>query len=345
METGIDKLEITTTDWQVHRWENSGLTLRPCMQQAGKQNEPDPFVLVDRFGKRTSGEKVLLNHRLFNLTGNHYGMRLVINPSKPYDPIHLVSDDKTFFERVESVVTILQQEHGILFNLDGSKLTRLDTAKNVLLENPVSTYQPVLSSLSMPRATHQAQYPDGYQTGNNSRTCIFYNKAQERIKENPEVYDLYGNKLMRGEHQVRKLGIRTHLGLNVFQDLKNFGIQHLKDKYSDWMTKQVFKIQTLGDTAYIPFDVSIENMKRLKEMYPKSWEKKYRSMFGLDELIATHGGINTYLELIEQVVGPSNRKTPRQVRRELEELQYIKTRMIEKSFGSLYEELKRKFAA
>jgi hypothetical protein len=343
METGIDKLEITTKEWQVHRWENSGLTLRPSMQQAGQESEPDSFVLVDKFGTRKSGEKVLLNHPLFNLTINQYGMRLTTNPSKPYHPINLVSDDKTLHERVETVITVLHQEHGILFNLDGSKITRLDTAKNVELINPVHTYQPIFSTLRLPRSTHQAQYPDGFQTGNNSQTCIFYNKGQERKKDSPEIFDLYGNRLMRGERQLKGNGIHTHLGLKVFQDLKNFGIDHLKDKYSEWMAKQVFSVRTIGETQYISFDDSIKFMMRLKELHPSTWEKKYRRLFGVDEVIRLHGGIDNYLQLVGEVA--QNRNTPNKVRKELLQELQLRAEIVESAFGYLYEELKRKFVA
>jgi hypothetical protein len=345
METGIDKLEITTTDYQVNRWESSGLILRPSMVKAGIESEPDAFVLVDKFGKRIVGEKVFLNHALFNITINQYGMRLTTNPSKPYHPINLVSDDKTLHERFENVVSTLKEEHGIIFNLDGSKLTRVDTAKNVELINPVSSYIPIFSTLRLPRSTHQAQYPDGFQTGNNARTCILYNKGEEQKKDNPDIFDLYGNRLMRGEFQVKKAGIHTHLGLKVFQDLKNFGIQHLKDKYSDWMAKQIFSVRTIGETKFIPFGASIEMMLKFKELHPQSWEKKYRSLFGLDELITLHGGIDGYIQSVCEVAGHNNRKTPNKVRKELLQLQQLRTEIVENSFGSLYSELKRKFVA
>jgi hypothetical protein len=272
-------------------------------------------------------------------------MKLTTNPSKPYHPINLVSDDKTLHERFGNLVSTLKEEHGIIFNLDGSKITRLDTAKNVELINPVHTYQPIFSTLRLPRSTHQAQYPDGFQTGNNSQTCIFYNKGQERKKDSPEIFDLYGNRLMRGERQLKGNGIHTHLGLKVFQDLKNFGIDHLKDKYSEWMAKQVFSVRTIGETRYIPFEVSIETMMNLKKLHPQSWEKKYRSLFGLDELINLHGGIDGYIQSVCQVAGHNNRKTPNKVRKELLQLQQLRTEIVENSFGSLYSELKRKFVA
>jgi hypothetical protein len=345
METGVDKLEFTTRDFRVHRVENSGLWIRPCMQELGKEKQPDPFVLVDKFGGRESGEKAILNDPLFNLTINKHGMRLTFNPSKPYHPHHLVSDDKTLFERVETVVTKLDHQHGIIFDLNGSKLTRVDTAKDALLENPVSTYQPVFSSLRMPRSTRHNQFSEGYQTGNNSRTCIFYNKGLERRDENPEIFSLYGNKLMRSEQQFKKQGISTYLGLNVFEDLKNFGIQHLKDKFSHTMSKDIFKLQTLGDTAYIPFDVSVETVRFLREKYPKGWKQKAVALLGGGDFFSSPGSVDHFINIVKEVVGPGNRVTPKEMRAEIEELQFIRTRTIKNSFGSLYEELKRKFVA
>jgi hypothetical protein len=342
METGIDKLGLTTPDFSVYRVENSGLWVRPCMQEMGKEKKDEPFVLVDRFGGRMSGEKAILNDPLFNLTINQYGMSLTFNPSKPYHPHQLVSDDKTLFERVQTVVTRLE-ERGIIFDLNGSKLTRVDTAKDVVLNNPVHNYQPIFSTLRMPRSTHQAQYPDGYHTGNNSRSCVIYNKGEERRKDHPEIFDLYGHRLMRGEFQVKKLGIKTHLELKVFEDLKNQGIDHIKRKYSEWMLKQIFSVKTIGDTQQITFEGSVEIMLKLKELNPQSWEMRYRRLFGAEELVRLHGGVNNYLQSVGYVAG--NRKTPNKARKELLQDLQIRKEIVENSWGSLYEELKRKFAA
>lgn len=345
METGIDKLELTTTDFRVNRLENSGLLLFSSVQEIGKEKQPDPLVLVDKFGGRISGEKAVLNDPLFNLTFNKWGMRLTFNPSKPYHPHQLVSDDKTLFERVQTVVTRLDYQHGILFDLNGSKLTRVDTAKDVLLENPVSTYQPVFSSLRMPRSKNPTSYSEGYQTGNKSRTCIFYNKGLERCDENPEVFALYGNKLMRSEHQIKKSGISTHLGLNVFEDLKNFGIQHLKDKFSHTMEKDIFKRKTLGDTSYIHFNDTVEIARLIRQNHPRTWTSKLIALVGGDYFFETPGSIDQVVNVVKELVGPGNRVTPKKFRDELEEIIYFRSRTIKNSFGSLYEELKRKFVA
>jgi hypothetical protein len=343
METGVDKLELTTPHFSVHRVENSGLWVRSCMQEMGKDKQPDPFVLVDRFGGRISGEKAILNDPLFNLTINQHGMRLTMNPSKPYHPHQLVSDDETLFERVERVVTRLDHQHGIIFDLNGSKFSRIDIAKDVELSNPVHNYQPIFSTLRMPRSTHQAQYPDGYHTGNNSRACVLYNKGEERRKDHPEIFDLYGHRLMRGEFQVKKLGIKTHLELKVFEDLKNQGIDHIKRKYSEWMLKQIFSVKTIGETKHIPFEASVKTMLKLKELFPQSWEKRYRNLFGVDELVRLHGGVEGYVQSVGYVA--DNRKTPSKARKELLQDLQIRTEILENSFGSLYEELKRKFVA
>jgi len=344
MEPGVDKLELHTRHFSVHRVENTSLLVWPCKQEMGKENQPDPVLVVDKFGGRILGEKAVLNDPLFNLTFNQYGMRLTFNPSKPYHPHQLVSDDKTLFERVQVVVTRLE-ERGIIFDLNGSKLTRVDTAKDVLLENPVSTYQPVFSSLRMPRSKRDKNYSEGHQTGNNSRTCIFYNKGLERRDENPELFALYGNKLMRSEHQIKKSGVRTYLGLNVFEDLKNFGIQHLKDKYSQIMAKDIFRLQTLGDTSYIPFDVSVETVRFLREKYPRTWTSKVIALLGGDHFFETPGSVDHVINVVKEVVGPSNRVTPKELRAEIEELKFIRTRTIKNSWGYLYDELKRKFVA
>jgi hypothetical protein len=342
METGVDKLELTTPHFSVHRVENSGLWVRPCMQEMGKEKQPDPFVLVDRFGGRISGEKAILNDPLFNLTINQHGMRLTFNPSKPYHPHQLVSDDKTLFERVQAVVTRVE-ERGIIFDLNGSKFARIDIAKDVELNNPVHNYQPIFSTLRMPRSTYQVQYPDGYHTGNNSRSCVLYNKGEERKKDHPEIFDLYGHRLMRGEFQVKKLGIFTHLNLKVFEDLKNQGIDHIKQKYSEWMLKQIFSVKTIGDTQQITFEGSVEIMLKLKQLNPQSWEMRYRRLFGAEELVSLHGGVNNYLQSVGYVAG--NRKTPNKARKELLQDLQIRKEIVQNSFGSLYEELKRKFAA
>jgi hypothetical protein len=255
-----------------------------------------------------------------------------------------VADDKTLHERVQTVVTRIDQR-GITFDLNGSKLTRVDIAKDVLLENPVATYKPVFSSLHMPRSKQDKNYSEGHQTGNKSRTCIFYNKGLERRDENPELFALYGNKLMRSEQQFKKQGISTYLGLNVFEDLKNYGIQHLKDKFSHTMEKDIFKLKTLGDTSYISFDITVEIVRLIREKHPRTWTSKIIALVGGDHFFETPGSDEQILNVVKEVVGPGNRVTPKKFRDELDEIRYFRSRNIKNSFGYLYEELKRKFVA
>lgn len=340
MQTGLDKLTLTTRQFSIRGADKSGLRVKPMPYDLGKEPEPEPLLFVDQAGKEIRGQGGHINEPLYNLDINQNGLRVIINPSKPYHPFQLVADTETLDNRVRAVERLLRKR-GILFDLDGAKVNRIDIARNVETKEPVGNYRPVFGLLGMPRSKRQTEYPDGYGTGNNSRGVVIYNKGLECRGRGENVP---GDRLMRVESQNKKTdAVKRFVGIYSYNDLVTCGVEHCQDVFRQTVN-ELFKFKPLDGQKIIPFDNGIEEMQRLKTMYRQSWEKKYRAMFGFDDLVALHGGIENYLHMVADVAG--NRQTANRVQRELHELMRTRERLMKHSSVSrLYNELLNKLVA
>jgi len=270
MEIGIDKLTLTTKEFRINRAGETGLTLKTGQYLLGEDRPEDPLLFIDRNGGEVRGVGAYLHDKLFTVDINSNGLRVIVNPSKPYHPYTLVNDTDTLATRMETVHKELKKR-GIVTDLNGASINRVDIARNISTNEPVSYYGQVFSFLDMPRSKRQAQYPEGYSTGNNSRGVIAYNKLQECRDEG---HDLPGNNLLRVEIQNKKTdAVKRFLKLNNYNDLLTCGVEHCSDMYRHTIKNEVFKIKPLYEQRAITFDNGIDTIRQLKKQHPHSWER------------------------------------------------------------------------
>lgn len=342
MEIGIDKLILTTREFSINRANLAGLTIKPAWYDLGEFSQPEPLLFIDNFGRSVYGDGALLNDKLYTFDINRNGCRVIINPSKPWHPFNLVSDTGTFANRITAVENQLK-ERGILVNMAGAKINRLDIARNIQTNEPVRQYGGVFSLLNMPRAKRQTHYPDGYATGNNSRGIIAYNKLEECRSQG---HDVVGDNMLRVELQNKKTdAVKRFLGLNSYSDLLNCGIEEMATVYRKTIKNETFNIKTpLYEQPLIPFNDSMEIMIDLKERYPHSWEGKYRKIFGINELLKLHGTLENYLKLVKEIAG--NRQQPKRVREDIQRQIVVRNALLKKCKStSRYNEVLNKLVA
>jgi hypothetical protein len=339
---GIDKLELTTREWDIKSWRDSNLTLFPTPEKAGEDAMQDFLVIRDKAGVEKRGQKAILNNELFSLTLNQYGARLTMNPSKPYNPVVLCSDDATFADRVSTVQNRLK-EYGIWLNMFDAKLSRVDVAKNVLCKNPVSHYSDVFRGLRLPRANKQAEYPEGYRSNNKSRSLIFYNKGQEVFEKTGDsiVLELHGNNLMRGELQYKKGSIPYQLKMKTFDDLSRAGMESLQTVYRNTMEKSVFRYDA-GEVVNWPIRYDEESLLNelisILEKHPRNGYLHYRAVIGDRNIPLLWGSLENFSKAILTI--SENRGTADRIVKAIRQTIF--------GFGpgevvSLYKELKTEF--
>lgn len=341
---GIDKLELTTREWQVNSWRDSNLTLFPTPERAGVEVMEDYLIIRDKAGVEKRGQKAILNDpdSLFSLTLNQYGARLTLNPSKPYHPVNLCSDSFTLADRIGAVETRLR-EQGIFLNIADSKLSRIDLAKNVQCKNPVGYYSDVFKGLRLPRADRQVEFPEGYRSNNNSRSLIFYNKGQEVFQKTGDttVLELHGNCLMRGELQYKKGSIPYQLKMKTYDDFNRAGMDYLQKRYRETMQKNVFKFES-GEGLNLPIQYDektlLNELVSVLEQHPRNGYLKYRAMIGDRNIPLYWGSLENFAKAVLTI--SENRATTDRITKAIRQTIF--------GFGagevvSLYNELRTEF--
>lgn len=339
---GIDKLELTTREWQVNSWRDSNLTLFPTPERAGMEAMEDFLIIRDKSGVEKRGQKAVLNDPLYSLTLNQFGARLTLNPSKPYHPVNLCSDNSTLADRIGAVETRLR-EQGIFLNIADSKLSRIDLAKNIQCKNPVSYYSEVFRGLRLPRADKQAEFPEGYRTNNNSRSLIFYNKGQEVFQKTGDstILELHGNNLMRGELQYKKASIPHQLKMKTFDDFNRYGMEFLQKRYRETMENNVFKFES-GQGLSIPIQYDekslLDELVSVLEKHPRNGYLNYRAMIGDRNIPLLWGSLENFANAVLTI--SENRATTQRITKAIRQTIF--------GFGAtevvnLYDELRTKF--
>ena len=289
---GPDKLRLYYPEYTVKDATRSGFLVVPGTIDLGTGITTDAPIFSDRKGVTVSGSRVIRNTELCQVTAMPgKGMTVQLNPSKPYHPVNLVDDDRQLQERVTAVFRDLQK-HGIYAPWEGGTVTRLDLARNIQLQGPVSSYGTVWPWLKQKRSTRQVQYPDGYGTGNNSWGTIFYDKGKEA-----EIQDLIN--LLRGELQYkRNRAIIDKFGCRTYSDIVEAGINHLQTVYREQMNGSVLRITDGANQHTIKFDDEISVLKRLMQDSDRTALSRHLQLMGIPYFLDTYGNPDVYAEVM-----------------------------------------------
>lgn len=352
MGVGIDKLKFSSPGYRVKDWHSSGLTMRPSDIVAGKEQASEPFCIKDSQGHKVHGTKAFLNDELFNLTIDPTSARLEFNPSKPYHAFELCSDEKTLKGRIDNVLLTLDQNYGIQLDLAEAKVRRIDLAKNVALNNPVSLYSDVFSMLRCKRQKRSGSFnQETFNFGTSgTRFFQFYNKGLELEEDNypPEITLPLGSKFMRGEIQLQKTGIHSALGMKTFDHFMQTGFDFYQDKYSDLMHKELFKYQSLDSDEFqmsiqYEHDFLIEELKKFRARHKYGYER-FVFAYGSQNVLQMFGGSKAFREAVFIASG-GNRGTADRVLKKVQSAIFSCHLPDNKQLVKMYSELRTKFAS
>jgi len=319
-EAGIDKLVLTTQDYnQKHKL---GWIYQP------------PSVKVTEDGEQVQGTgKWFMNDETFNATISEKGLLIALNPSKPYHPYQLCSEQEKLQERTQNALNRVR-EAGLEFSTDKLKVSRIDISRNELMKQPFADYIPAMSLLSMAREKRQATYPSGRMIGNNQRGLIIYDKTTE-VRDRKEAIEVPEN-LARAELQI-KTTKAVQNGLEFYK-LSQVNVGTCQDYFREFMQKQIFKAQGVEPIQLaIPFDKKIEMLKSYKPAY-------IEKMFGAVGVITFWGSIDLFCEALKYE--GHNRMFISRKKKFLHKALADHSRLVgSNNLANNYTELKRKFCA
>jgi hypothetical protein len=311
-DIGVDKLTLFVKDFGVKSISDCGFLVQPSTIDLSTGCTTDQLLFKDRYGVEVNGSKAFLNTDLAQYTMNGRGLMIQFNPSKPYHPYNLVSDDRVLGERVQNVFNEIMQKG---FNADwkNALLIRMDLAKNILLDNPVSAYGNAFNCINMNRSKYVRQYPSGYGTSNDSWGVILYDKGEESGE-----YE--GNNLLRGEIQFKRhRKIVDAIGCKYVGQLGSLGMGALKEVYRDTMRDKVLKVSEYSNQYTIHYADEINLLKMLKAKSERTAIGNHLQQIGMPNFLEMYGSPKVYADVLEKA-GFSKMTVSRQMKKIREQI-------------------------
>jgi len=339
MNVGIDKLQLY---FALDRFVIKDMNLfdQTIIKKKGKQPE---VWAKDRQGNEIVGNLYVNPDRktgeMVALAMNRKGFSVTFNPSKLFHHYHLLEAER--LDQTLDVVHDSLNRHGIALaqDLTDAAITRIDLAKQAQTSLPAGMYGPMLmSTVHAKRVKNTSMYPDGYTTGNKTRSVTLYDKTAERKLNG--ITDVPSN-LTRLEARYRgKSSIsntkNNGLGLGTFEDALNAKTSYLNEKYNSYLREDIFRVQPNGIQMDLPFEIGnhyalIEVMFDQAEHEAKAKGKKHvpylRTVNGLFE----HNGMqpsikngfvdamNMFLKQRESIPRPTEYRLRKHIERKIQQ--------------------------
>ena len=311
---GVDMLSGSVTDFRLDSVQ--GWSIKPG-NRVGEEQEPwgqcmDGFIL--------SGSGYYINpgrqHDFpFRIDLTREGLSYRLNPSTMEHPWHLTTDVST----AGDVLMDGANQIGLDFDLDGSRIGRIDVTRQAVMKAPCRAFIPAFTALQGKRMK-STQYPDGYTFANKQRKAVFYDKTRQ-AKEVKDV-EIPPN-LVRCELRVfrnRNVGHTGRgFGLGTFEDVKNIDPDELQSRYMQQVESTVFRFGD-GQQMTLDFNTEVELLQALREQHERGAVDRYISMEGIESILNRFGDLTLFGEAL-QTAGYSERQTRRHLNRIRQTLQ------------------------
>jgi len=341
-EFGVDMLEGHVSDFRldsVHGWSLRGGSI------VGESSEP--------WGACSSGE-YLAGPGYFINSGKQWDTRGVwtltprglsyrYNPSTLAHPWHLTSSVSDLRE------VILDDAHaiGLDFDLDGSRIGRIDVTRQAEMNSPCRAFIPAFTALQGKRMK-STSYPDGYTFGNKTRKAVFYDKSRQ-ARTVKDVHDIPPN-VVRCELRLfrnRTVGhVGRGLGLGTFDDVNAIDRDDLRQRYVKQIESNVFRFGD-GQQTSLDFTTEVELLQSLRQEHERGAVDRYISMEGIESILHRFGDLSLFGDAL-QSAGYSERQTRRHLNRIRETLQtkaFIDRRRQSTTVASTIDLLRNTFTA
>jgi hypothetical protein len=233
---------------------------------------------------------------------------------------------------------------GIKTNIETAKISRLDSFRNVVADEPFSCYQSVLALLSGSRMK-QRGYENGFLWENKSQQVCVYDKLQKMRHDRLPVVGLPTNSIRFEHRMLQSRKVRDALSFaNVKELLDDY--DRIGVVYRETMKKQLFKYS--APDVEVLFASELEaDMRFYQAHYGARWFQKYFMDFGMFSLLQKTN-VETLIGVVDKVV--ENKMKKSRLKRDLQKVRFASAALSlvpasSRTNGELYRELQEKLLA
>ena len=346
----LDTVKVFIPDYSIS--DTSEIQIQPAKVVSGTGEKLNEFELFQTVaGRRLHGSRAFLNTEKWNLDLKPFGfaengtacfLHFSIPKVHYGDNYYSVGEQgsKAVFNLVEEEL----KEYGFYCNLQNSDFSRIDTFKNIQPAEPFETYSALFSLLNARRGLKRS-YGTTFLVSNTQQEFIVYDKLKER-----ELHKLDNSgfpETMRFEHRLlNKQKIKSIVGFTQVADLFKGGYAVIRDKRKESWKNSLFKYE-VEEVVQLGSQELVQEMQCFEREHGRNWFSYFLKGYGAFHL-AKYAGIEV-VELAMQKFEADRmkvyrmRKTLEEAEREL--LLFKKEENSEKTYASLYNELKDKVLA
>ena len=346
----LDTVKVLIPEYDIA--SDSSLEVQPARFKAGTGEVINEFQLFSTVsGKNYLGSRAFLNTEHFNLDLKPYSFSnsgtacfLHFSVPKVHNGQNYYSVGEQGTKAVFNLVEAELRENGFYCNLQNANLSRIDTFRNILPEEPFETYSALFSLLNASRRIKRS-FGTTYMVTNTQQEFCVYDKLKEmqlhKIDTSPFP------ETMRFEHRLlNKKKINSIIGFTQVAELFKGGYAVIKDKQKKAWKDNLFKFSVSEVIQLGSQELALE-MENFKSKHGNRWFSYFLKAYGAYHL-AKYAGVEV-VELAMQNFEPDRMKVWR-MRKTLEEaeaelLMFKKEESSKKTYASLYRELKEKMLA
>lgn len=288
MNAGIDKLVLTSKEFIIK--DSAIIGINKNIAQ-GKKESDLPVLYIDSGNgyKQIQANSIYFNQpEFYSSSVNKTGIQVVLNPSKILHPYKLAS----LFE-VNEVLQAVEKDlskNGILLNIDNTVISRIDLAKQKVMDRNNLAYAPAFQFMRGNKMK-SVQFEFGYRWGNNSHENTIYDKSKE--SKLPE------SNLLRNEVKFKKTGIvQRRSGIHSIKQLKDSSDDHLTTLYNDYLNEKLFT-GAYSNQLTFDFDNEVQRLKALKND-GRNAVLKWIASQGINTLITQFGSIDSVFQIMKE---------------------------------------------
>lgn len=282
---GIDKIDVWSRSFSI---KDTSIFSIESRKQPGQSLCDLPKIITDKSGKVEHGNKALYYGKNVPFiidvkqTKDKLNTRLKLsfNPSKILHPYNLVQSTSEIKDVVKSIKSELKSA-GILFDFEGESISRIDPAKQPIMDRSLSTYRPVYDFIDGLRMRQRGYDGHGYLFQTKEHQICFYSKGEEL--KNPTL-----DRMLRGEIRfLSSRSVRENTGISCLNDLYKTDCYEWNEFYNKHLNKRIFRYHLSDDvneSKVLDFDSEVERLQ--KYMFYEDGKKKRNGI--LKWLVALH---------------------------------------------------------
>jgi len=349
----LDTVKVYIPEGEYSISDTSRIEVQPAKIVAGTGEKLNEFQLFKTIaGRNHYGSKAFLNHALFNLDlkplhfteNKSIGCFLHFSVPKVHNGNNYYSVGEQGTEAVFNHVEAELKKYGFYTNLNNAYFSRIDTFKNIEPEETFETYSALFGLLNASRKVKRS-YGTTFLVSNTQQEFIVYDKLKEM-----EIHKIDTSSFpntMRFEHRLlNKNKINSIVGFTQVADLFKGGYAVIKDKRKESWRDNLFKysVEEVVQLGSAQLAQELDWFEQRHGSHYFSWFLKSYGAFHL----AQFAGVEVVEKALEIKEAERTKvwraiKTLKEAEAEL--LMYRQEHNSDKTYATLYEELKEKVLA